>query len=170
MNRRTVRTTRPSTSSGRTVVNKGGALSFWVYLQPPSSYGRFFARVFHSRGSACFGATNQGLESQEERGNDSWRLVRGVSTGQSHECRTHQLLPLQGGGREGDGVIGRLFRRSNRRSRPIPTPSRPIANVAFATFPLKGRGRAFMRLPWVSRLARSSVDGSASSRLRTDAE
>ena len=37
-----------------------------------------------------------------------------------------------------------LFRQSNRHFRPIPTPTRPIANVAFATFPLKGRefGRA----------------------------
>ena len=65
---------------------------------------------------------------------------RETSGGQSHERRMHQLLPLQGGGREGDGVIWRLFRRSNPRSRPIPTPSRPIANVAFATFPLKGEG------------------------------
>ena len=29
-------------------------------------------------------------------------------------------------------------------SPPHPIPSRPIANVAFATFPLKGRGRAFI--------------------------
>ena len=52
------------------------------------------------------------------------------------------LLPLQGGGWEGDGVFWWLSRRSSHRLRPIPTPSHPIANVAFATFPLKGREKA----------------------------
>ena len=55
--------------------------------------------------------------------------------GPSDAGQSHQLLPLQGGGWEGGGGFWRLFRRSNRRLRPIP----PLS------LPLKGRGRAFMR-------------------------
>jgi len=45
-----------------------------------------------------------------------------------------QFLPLQGGGQEGDGV-------GSRGTYPHPHPDPPIANVAFATFPLKERER-----------------------------
>jgi hypothetical protein len=39
----------------------------------------------------------------------------------------------------------------------VRAPSRPIANVAFATFPLKGRERPFMRLPWRPSLAKHAI-------------
>ena len=49
-----------------------------------------------------------------------------------------ELLPLQGRGWEGDGAKGRI---SSLPDDPIPTPTRPIANVAGATVPEKGRER-----------------------------
>ena len=69
----------------------------------------------------------------------------------------HQLLPLQGGGWEGNGVAAA---ESWQRLCPIPTPS----------LPLKGRERPFMRLPCVEQFFLSSVRRPAydrKSRIRT---
>ena len=117
-----------------------------IHHEPASSTGQYRLRSTRSAASILFsfapsfwlGFDPDSRESYQARAIST--MIRVQPSGQSHECRTHQPLPLQGGGREGDGVIWRLFRRSIRRSRPIPTPS----------LPLKGRGRAFMRFPWCS--------------------
>ena len=51
--------------------------------------------------------------------------------------------PVKGEVGRGVGLSGGYFVDQTA----VRAPSRPIANVAFATFPLKARGRTFMRLP-----------------------
>ncbi len=65
---------------------------------------------------------------QLEQGN---RMSMNVINASPYEYECHHLLPLQGGGREGDGV----------KSWPINSMAYPIPTLAL---PLNGRGRLFM--------------------------
>jgi hypothetical protein len=95
------------------------------------------------------GAPTTGRSVDEREGNVSMRCVESISpeviSRKKHSgirdewpLLPKELLPLQGGGWEGDGAKGQI---SSLPDYPIPTPTRPIANVAGATFPLKGRER-----------------------------
>ncbi len=56
----------------------------------------------------------------------------------SKPCCPRNSSPFKGEVGRGMGAKGRI---SSLPDYPIPTPTRPIANVAGATFPLKGRER-----------------------------